>query len=317
MRETIRADIAREKARAQIEDTLAKLTVIMNRYKSQRVLYETKKNDPNQRSPEPLNFAELAKAHGLEAHKTKPVSAEDVRSSDLGNSYRVVVDQRFGARVIYFPELAYNESVQLYDAGESTRDNANNYYLWWKIKDVPEYVPELAEIRSQVMRQLKMVEARKLALAQARKYADAARRSKGSLEKSPPPNLKVGKADPFTWLTTGSTPLDPQSGVPRITDVEGIEGESEEFMQTVFGLTEGKLGVAQNRAQTIVYIVRLLKSEPPVDELYSDFAAADFRRYQAVAQSDRFEMYRAWIADVEKEAGVRWLREPSSETSRS
>jgi hypothetical protein len=80
-------------------------------------------------------------------------------------------------------------------------------------------------------------------------------------------------------------------------------------MKTVFGLSAGEIGVTTNEPENTVYVVQLAEYEKPIDDLRTDFAGERQQMYLAVARPDQMAIFRAWVADLEKEAGIRWHRQ--------
>ena len=86
-------------------------------------------------------------------------------------------------------------------------------------------------------------------------------------------------------------------------------------MKAVFGLSPGETGVAANQPRDTYYVVRLVDYDRPSEDMRNEFAAEPPTRYMAVADADRREIYRSWLADLEREAKVHWLR-PADSVSR-
>ena len=138
----------------------------------------------------------------------------------------------------------------------------------------------------------------------------AAREAKKSLKEvfGEQANLKVIETRPFSWMTLGNVPSDPFSSQPRMSQVEGVENVGVSFMEAVFGLEPGEVGVATNHPEDTAYVVRLAEYLQPLDDLRKDFANEHQMRYMAVAGPDQRRIYLNWLDDLEKEAGVHWLR---------
>jgi hypothetical protein len=128
--------------------------------------------------------------------------------------------------------------------------------------------------------------------------------------------LKVTETKPFSWLTVGSVPFDFSGGQPRISEVDGVERPGQAFMETVFGLSQGQLGVAMNEPENTVYVMRLVEFDRPAEELRTDFAAEPPMRYMNVATDQRRDVYLAWLDDLNRAADVHWVRPADSLTAR-
>ena len=191
-----------------------------------------------------------------------------------------------------------------------TEDNDGNVYLSWKVDDVEEKVPTLEEVRADVLKTWKLIQARELAKKQADVYAAQARDAKKTLaeffttENAP----KVIKAGPFTWMTLGTTADNPAGRVPMMSEVVGIESPGTEFMETTFGLEQGAIGVAMNSPKDICYVIQTVEFAPEVQELEEDFAREDIRSYLGVAMGDQRQLMQTWHASLERDADVKWLQ---------
>ncbi len=293
----------------------------MRLYADDLVLYESQ-GDSNTKGDPParLDFAALAKQYGATAHETDLISAEEARdATDIGRSYVRVPDprSRFGERLQFFDELAFDDTLLKYKPVKSEDINAN--YLFWKTKSTEEQVPDFDKVRPQVLRAWKMIAARKIAQEKAEKYMAEAKRDQATLEETfgKQPELKVIKPPMFSWMTLGNVPRDPSANRPRLSEVPGVDQPGDEFMKTVFGLNPGEFGVTMNHPETAVYIAHLLSFDRALDPLFEQFAREPFQMYRVVGSSDMEKAYRSWISGLMTEAKVHWEREPALERNRS
>ena len=139
-----------------------------------------------------------------------------------------------------------------------------------------------------------MIKARTLATKRAEEYAAQDRAAHKSLQEffGTEGKLKVSETNSFSWLTIGNVPFDPSASQPRISQVEGVEHAGEAFMQAVFDLAPGEVGVALNQPQDTAYVVRLVDYEKSLDELRQEFAAEHQLRYLVVGRPEHVRMYR-------------------------
>ncbi|MEX0586512.1 MAG: hypothetical protein WD176_07710, partial [Pirellulales bacterium] len=217
-------------------------------------------------------LAKLAKNdEGLTFHRTPPLSAfEAYRDPDLG---RALVVTSAAERGQNFVEFAYRQRGFYDPARAKGPDETNkNQYVFWRIDERPESVPEFAQIRDEVLRTWRMSNtAGKNARDLARERADDIARNVRGLNQTlkerfiDDRTMKVVESGAFAWLTRGSTPMGLQFGFPRLSEVEGVEEPGNEFMQSVFRLKDREIGVAMNAPGTVAYIVQVFDepdSEP-------------------------------------------------------
>jgi hypothetical protein len=307
----IRMSLARQKAEERLREQFDALSAEMRRYQDELDVYSTEKQArPGAKPPVPLDFAKLAEGKDVQAFELKSVSAQQAAESDLGKSFRVVPNQRTQMPfTVPFVNFAFADSLPLYKS-EQDRDNDNNIFLFWKTEEEPAFVPPLDQIRAKVVLAWKKTKARDLARKRAAEFAAQARSLKKPLAElfGSQSKLKIFETSPFSWLTLGNIPADP-SALPRLSEIENIDRPGTEFMKTVFGLEPAGVGVALNEPQTMVFVIRLINFEPGAEELRDDFARTNPSRYMAAATEDQRVVYQAWLADLNKEAGVHWIRQ--------
>jgi hypothetical protein len=95
--------------------------------------------------------------------------------------------------------------------------------------------------------------------------------------------------------------------------VTGVEVAGQEFMQTVFGLTPGEVGVAKNHPETIVYVVRVTEFSPPYNELFDKFKREPIDKYISTGMFDLQPVTSSWRENIKKSAGLKWIDQESSE----
>ncbi len=305
---TIRTQIAREKAQKAVETAFDKLYAQMKRYSNARRDYLTnKETDPDAKAPDELDFKALATEYGVEAFETQLISAYEAQSeTDIGKS---------SGSQAGFLELAYAEPKTFLP--QITYDGENNRFLWWETKTTPETVPSLDVVRGMVLHAYKLQQARKLTSAQAERYAKEAEAAKKPLSEvfKGREGLEVVETGPFTRMTTGNTPYDPESSAPRLSNVHGVDAAGEEFMKTVFDMSPGEVKVAWNQPQDVAYVIQLEKFGPARESLERDFMVEPFRKYVQVAAGDQRKLYYSWIKSVEQDAGVDWVEQPRTNTN--
>ncbi|HEX3726035.1 MAG TPA: hypothetical protein VHV08_07315 [Pirellulales bacterium] len=309
----IRDTIAGQKASQKIGEIFDELTTQMKRYAEDLDVYEARKGaDSRSAAPKPLAFAELAKKYNLEAKELPLVTAAEAAKEDIGQVRKIFQDRRsqFGFRAESFAQFAFAERLPILKP-EAATDNDGNGYLFWKTEEKPAFVPSLDQVRDKVVRAWKMIKARDLARKRAQEYADQARALKKSLQDAfgERAGLSVTETDWFSWMTLGSVPFDTTGGQPRLSQIPGVEYPGETFMKDVFSLSPDEVSVTTNEPEDTVYVVRMAAFEKPNDELLKDFAGENQRRYLAVGRPDQRRIYTTWLDDVEKDAGIKWLRQ--------
>lgn len=309
VRDEIRRELAVQKAQEKVEAVLARLQDRMIQYNRQWINYdaESKKNK-DATPPTELDFATLAKEAGVTTGRTGMVSALEAQPLDIGRS-------RVGNNVP-FTTYAFSK-LPLFQPVRSN-DLQGNSYLFWKIGETEEAVPDLAEptVRERVLKAWKLIEARKYAKDEAERLV--AKVQKGTSLKevaAVEKGTSIITPDPFTWMTYGTMP--PVMAMmygrpPQISEVKGVEYAGMDFMRSVFHLQPGGAGVAWNHPQTVVYTVRLIEFTPLENTLWESFLKANPGTYLLASQPELRAMYLAWLKQVQTDAGFRWMRKPQA-----
>ncbi|MEE8452242.1 MAG: SurA N-terminal domain-containing protein [Thermoguttaceae bacterium] len=218
-----------------------------------------------------------------------------------------------------FVQYAFEANRQLYEA-EVSVDRQGNRYLFWKVEDSKERIPDFDEegVRDEVRRVWKMQKARRLATEAAEALAAKARKdSLRSLSDSigSEPNVEVSKTDPFSWLTRGNVPAttSPRPQLRRTKLEPIVELAGSDFMRTVFGLSKGGIAVAMNLPQEIAYVVRVSEINPPERALWIQFEVDGYDTYSDVGRQEQIATFLAWQESLKTEVGFEWAEQPDQE----
>ncbi|HEY1602206.1 MAG TPA: hypothetical protein VGG64_21570 [Pirellulales bacterium] len=306
----IRAELARVKAAEKMQEVLTQVREKMVKYGNDRTRWEVKhETDKTLAPPKSLDFNALAAEYHLATHTTNLLTGYELREVDgIGESF-------VGQGTPFVP-YAFG-SWQLYQAGMSV-DSAGNRYLAWKTEQEPARVPELSEVRDEVVRASKMIEARKPAAEHAKTLSETATKDSITLgELAVRDGLPIVKPDPFSWLTYGSTPNINNRVPPRLSSVTGIEDAGNDFMQVVFSQPEKGKSLAYNNPQTIIYVFQVMEYEPGNEVLRRSFLADDYFTYARVDEPRQRQLLSAWNNSIQQESGLKWVRQPDMRRDRA
>jgi len=340
VREEIREVLARGQAQAKIEQMLQKLRDQMNSYSQARLAAIAAGKPP----PPPLDLQSLAKQQGLQYRKTPLVGEWQLRRDFRDIAQAQVAGRESVIRILYYQGRPPLQPMLAQDL--------DAYYLFWKLEDAKEAIPswdyaeaerlekeaekarqagqeeeaaklaqqaqqarkETDQLRQEVVRAWKMIQARSMARDRAAQLAALARKTGKSLQEAlaKEPGVTVLEAGPFTWLTHGgiSPRLFVQAPPPRISSIPQVELPGEEFMQTVFRMEPGQVEVAFNQPQTVAYVIRVKTFEPSDEVLWKMFLAEPYSDYSTAAMLDQQKIRRAWLEQLKRQIGFRWERKP-------
>ena len=305
VREEIRLQLARETADQKLGAIFDTIAGRITSHAEEIDLAIALGNKP----PASPDLDAMAVEFGLDALRSNFVTAaEAMTDGGIGGSFQVSFSERFGVRQQRWIDMVFSPEAPRWRP-LATRDVAGNRYLSWKTEDRPEFTPPFKDIRADVERVWRLMEARPLARKRAEQIAaDATGKSLAEVAAGQD-GLETAIVGPFTWLTRGTAPF---GSTPMLSDPDGIQMAGESFMETVFSLDPGGHAVAFNEPETVCYAIRLAGLEPGEDTLRERFldAAVDPRRLEAVAEVNARTVYGRWLADVTRRQAVDWKRPP-------
>lgn len=145
-------------------------------------------------------------------------------------------------------------------------------FAYWKLEDVPPRVPELAEVKEEVVTAWKQTMARPLAEKRAQALAELIQKSGKPMTEALSGQTVTG-ADDGEALSVRETPRFSWMSLPRnlpmqfnpmfmpppqLSQVDGVVEPGKEFMETVFEkLGPDQTGVAVNEPKSIYYVVHV------------------------------------------------------------
>ncbi|MFM7074303.1 MAG: hypothetical protein ACKO38_21150, partial [Planctomycetota bacterium] len=253
-----------------------------------------------------LDAKALADRIGVAYGKTPLVDGIEVQEQELGKSAMFSFSNGFSR--ISFAEIAYRENLLLYKAEQIFGDDPDVEFLYWKTEEKASYVPELAEVRDQVIATLK----RQKALALATKSAEEkVKEASGKDSLKAAFGDKTLETNEFSWMTAGAVPF--STGAPTISRVDNVDMAGADFMRAVFRLKVGETGVAVNQPKTTVYVVRITSESPSEEVLRERFlqTGANFE-VAHLAQTEGSSIASDWIKELEGQLGVQWRGGDSS-----
>ena len=253
---------------------------------------------------------------GLKYGETGMVDRSKLYTTEIGKSTMSLQEQGMGQ--IPMPNYGMNNpNYGLFTPAQSLffdqmamleqRTPDFRQYIFWKVDEQQAYVPELAEVREEVITAWKTQKARQLASDEANKIAKKVKSAeepwKDALDLTKQSLLVT--TDPFTWLSGfGET--------PRISNVPSLDTVGQEFMQKVFTTPVGTASVAPNQGQNIYYVYRVAEVTPPTSELEARFAA-DPNKMAArrVGLMTGQQIYTGLYETIENRLNVKWEVSPT------
>jgi hypothetical protein len=323
VRDEIRRQLAQGKVSQQMDELMNKLlgelTGVYTAYFG-TVLNDEAAGKEQPKPPEQLmDLSKLATEHSLDFGKVGPVSQLELRSTPLGKT----IPQE-GQQVPLFISL-FAKTSELFQPNLSFDPDYDRYlsnsYISVKTSDTPARVPELAEVRSDVVKAWKLQKAAELALKQAKELAAKAKTSGQPLADAlaDEKNVTVSKTDPFSWLTAGSVSPDTQMLNPfRLSQPEGVVAAGPELLRKVFTLPDGDVGAELNNDHTVAYVLRIAEHQDTPAELKQAFLSEADRWYglPAWARDHHDRLMQDLASSLLASEDVKWER-PADEPARA
>jgi hypothetical protein len=302
VKDEIARDLATPKAQTAFNDAISQAYDTMKSYFTDLTVWEaTREGD----RPLPPDLDALAKQLGLRVESTGLKTALDVYQTTLGRA-------RMGARGMEtFTQTMYNSERPLFYAVRAENQGVEGRVAFsaWKTEEREAYIPELSDIREEVVAAAKLVEARQLAQKAA---ADLAQTANANPDKSltdivpeTRKTLVFEDLGPFPWYISLGYGYNPFLGqVPELDNV------GEEFMRAVFNGPIGQYEVASNNPETVYYVVKATEITPAAEELRPRFMQANQRAMTASLAVDDLRAIREGEAKrFEEDIDLQWNEE--------
>jgi hypothetical protein len=182
---------------------------------------------------------------------------------------------------------------------------------------VPGRIPELAEVRDEVVRAWKLQQAADLAQKHAEELAKQAQDANQPLADvfAGDQSVEVIRTDPFSRYTGGEVFFaggSRQQQPFRLSEPSGIVAAGPDFMEKVFSLNEGEVGAILNHDHSIAYVVRVAEHQFPRDELRNAYLGeANNWPGIGIMMNDHMQLATQLLAsDIFQSRGLKWERDP-------
>jgi hypothetical protein len=312
VKDEIRRIRAEAKVAEQLKDLMsqvqAPLDSAFSRY-NEALATMTDKQEPPVLPKSLTDLAPIARKNGLKYGRTGPKSLLELRQMPVGKT--VVMDSDRSLLEMLFA----GHELDLYQPIETVDRVSGDLFVVVKMSDTPARVPELAEVRSTVVREWKKERAAELSQQHGEDLAKKAQEAKKPLTKffADDKAIKVVTTDPFSEYTGGEASLLTRQFQPlRISQPDGIVAAGPEFLKRVFELKDGEVAAVPNHDHSITYIVRVVEHQLGLPELRTAYLA-DANSWQdedSMDQLHRGEVAGSLENDVIARANLTWVRVP-------
>ena len=245
--------------------------------------------------------AELKMKH----EEVGPYTRTSIADEPIADSFDV--GTQFGRRGPAFAIIMYgfaNGQTEippqtLFSGVRTADDQRGKIYISWKTSEKEPYTPTLDEARDEVVMAIRTQEARDLARKAAEELAIKAEDS-ASLADVVPENKKDNFYEglgPFSWLN--------MVGIGQVTigNVPELDSVGQDFMRATFTTDQGKLGVAANQPERVIYVIKPTKFDPSVEELQAQFKQPMNRMMSRMVATDTNEVIQGYYKSIDEKAG--------------
>ncbi|MGB7347284.1 MAG: hypothetical protein WBD20_23880 [Pirellulaceae bacterium] len=309
-RDEVARSMVRFEAGRKLDAAMTKARNEMRLYFNKNAIYESNKSIGQAgEAPVKPDLKKIAADSGLVYGKIGPHDLVTISDEPLASSVEMGTSLRdrgppFTAMMYGLPYMGQEmPKQQLFSPLGTVDTQAERSYITWKIAEKDAYIPELDEVKEEVVQAIRMNEARDLARAEAdaivAKIKDGAK-----LEDVIPEDKKdmlFTGLGPFSWMQSFGF------GGAFLGNVPKLDSVGEEFMEKVFATDEGKVGVAANLPERVIYIVRPTEFQPTMDDLRERFKQPQSRMMAAtLGNEDAGTVYQGFFESTDKRTGFNY-----------
>lgn len=192
--------------------------------------------------------------------------------------------------------------IKVVEAKKSTGEQVEAYFVATVLEKKPAAVPPFAEIKTEVINDLKTEKSKERAFTDAQDLFDqraGITSLDALLEKYNAPEDLALATDRLSVQESNLFPLSPNSDY-----IPGM-GSSVEVMFAAFGMEVDDIG-GPFKGNTAVYIIQLVEREEPDVETFQTDPAEKARHRQALIQAKKRETYLNWFA-ARKKGSQLWI----------
>jgi len=244
----------------------------------------------------------LAETLGMKHVVLGMMNGQEIQADPISLSFGVGTGMQRGAGLV---QTLFSTQTSLFTNVRTVDDQAQISYISWKTEQREAYIPELAEVREEVISAIRMAEARKLAKTEADRLAAEFKKSDKPIKELIPEDrssLFFQGLGPFSWMN--SMGLGMRSFMGNVQELDRV---GEAFMRQVFTSDRNEWGVAANMPETVYYVARPVEFSPSTDELHQRFAQVSQRmQTMSLAVEEAIKIRDGHYEALDKRTGFKW-----------
>ena len=302
--EKVRDDIARslamQPALNKLDAAVTEVDKVMRTYFNAKAIAGGKSGKPIA----PPDMKALADKLGMKHMVTGMMDGRDIQKDPVSLSFGVGTGMQRGDG---FVQTMYVARPQLFTPVRTVDDQAQISYISWKSEEQAAFIPNLKDVREEVITAIRMAEARQLAQVAAEKLAKefAASDKPKELVPADRSSMYFESLGPFSWMNSFGFGMRAFMG-----NVPELDRVGEPFMRHVFTSERGRWGVAPNLPETVYYVVRPTEFSPSTDELHQRFTQLSQRmQTMSLAVEEAIKIRDGHYEALDRRTGFKWNEE--------
>ncbi|MDR1383026.1 MAG: SurA N-terminal domain-containing protein [Planctomycetaceae bacterium] len=337
--DALKTEIREKLALERLQTKLKSIENAMNVYYGQYVAHLQR---PNAKLDSRPDLAALVRDVGFQYADLENVNSFNMVNKDLFFAQSMIGDSTTGGDSVYGTLFGRSGGVNQNKPYLAENWAQKTHYLFWVTDTSEEHIPKFNDkgIAEQVKERWAAVEASKPAKEKAEQLAEIAKKSGKSLietftsrENASQDVKTIVESEYFSFRKLpdnyflyiyNGMPVPAQFGEVREKNV--LPGESlvkntvlknlgQEFMEGVYDLNVGEIGVFANQSQDTFYLVRKAEISPLDDAAFTSYQAAqqfELRIYTQIALQQRnYELNQGLQKDVFAKTNFAWKVKPS------
>jgi hypothetical protein len=307
VRDDIAESLAMQPALNKLDAAVTEVDKAMRAYFNGRAIAGTKVD----KIPPRPDLKALAEKLGMKHVVTGLINGQQIQDEPISLSFGVGSGMQRGDGFVQV-FFASRPPKPLFTSVRTVDDQGRISYISWKTEDKPDYIPELKEIREEVITAIRTVEARKLAKLEAdrlsKEFSSSDKPAK-DLIPAERASMLFSNLGPFSWMN--SLGFQMRAFIGNVPELDSV---GEEFMRQVFTSERDKWGVAPNVPETVYYVVRPTEFTPSTDELHQRFTQLT-QRMQALslARDETAKIQSGHYEALDKRTGFKWNEDALSD----
>jgi hypothetical protein len=281
----VKESLKGEAATQAIDDALKRAEADLGGYRMMYTRWKFGDERTRGEEPAPVDCKAIADKYNLEFRETGLLDELQLEETEIGKTrvFRQVMGPN-GRPQAAFPPLAqiifdgYHDTNE-YDPKRENDMMAGATYLYWLSEKADSRIPNLEDVKDEIVEFWKKQKAFDKALDEARQIASTVNEKPGEtlIGKYPEKAIQTGE---FTWFNT-------TSNRPSISVPVGVTQPGEDFMKTVFGLDQYQAAATFNYDRDTVYVVQMMSAKASVAESGNDYLENRFFKFKTIPNDVR------------------------------